>query len=352
MSQVTFSINETQVHKGTAYAFANVLRPPPYLNVVNNGYNPPTISDRSLGTWVASKGTWVTATAYPVGTVIVDENGNAEIVTAIVGTGTSGGAEPTWPTIPGQTAVDNTGANQITWQMLGRVGTAHTTGTSGNWVPSFAYVQDDQIRDANGNVQWCIIGGTSYTGAPTWLTTQNGITVESTGVTWMNLGPTVGLGGSEGNFTFDAECKEVEVQPDQVTLPLVSLMTGESGGLGGEFMQLDPKLMVYTMPHAQVTSGLTDLAQPATAQNFTALTMGGLVTIPHYCMAVLSPRPLFIGPGTTRFYTGIIQKAAAAGSKPGTGFTRTKISTWKGEWKAHAIGSWPNGANGVAFFEQ
>lgn len=60
---------------------------------------------------------WVTATAYAVGifrrpTV---KNGYRYEVTAIVGTGTTGGVEPVWPTTVGATVVDNAGANQITW---------------------------------------------------------------------------------------------------------------------------------------------------------------------------------------------------------------------------------------------
>jgi hypothetical protein len=62
-------------------------------------------------------GVWVTATAYAVGifrrpTV---KNGYRYKVTAVAGTGTTGAAEPVWPTTIGTTVVDNGGANQITW---------------------------------------------------------------------------------------------------------------------------------------------------------------------------------------------------------------------------------------------
>ncbi len=62
-------------------------------------------------------GAWVTATAYAVGVFRrpVAANGFRYEVTAIAGTGTSGGAEPVWPTTIGATVVDNAGANQITW---------------------------------------------------------------------------------------------------------------------------------------------------------------------------------------------------------------------------------------------
>jgi hypothetical protein len=66
---------------------------------------------------VNDPGVWVTATAYTVGTFRrpITANGLRYEVTAIAGTGTTGGAEPTWPIMPGATVIDNAGANQITW---------------------------------------------------------------------------------------------------------------------------------------------------------------------------------------------------------------------------------------------
>lgn len=62
-------------------------------------------------------GAWAAATAYAVGTFRrpIAANGFRYEVTAIAGTGTSGGAEPAWPTTLGATVIDNPGANQITW---------------------------------------------------------------------------------------------------------------------------------------------------------------------------------------------------------------------------------------------
>lgn len=62
-------------------------------------------------------GIWVTATAYAAGVFRrpTVANGFRYEVTAIAGSGTSGGVEPVWPTTIGVTVVDNAGANQITW---------------------------------------------------------------------------------------------------------------------------------------------------------------------------------------------------------------------------------------------
>jgi len=353
MSSVKFSINEANVHKGEAYPFLNILRPPPYLSVVNDGNINPTISDRSLGAWVASKGTWVTATVYPLGSVIADQNGNAEIVTAISGTGTSGGTEPTWPTAPLTTVVDNSGANQITWMMLGRVGTAHTSGgsnQSGNWAPSFAYLMDDMIRDANGNIQVCIVPGTSAAAAPTWKTAMGGLTQETNGPLWMCTGPTIAGGATEGNFEFDMTCKTESFTPDQATLPLVKMMVSEEAKISAELREISAALFQFATPHATVTAIATDAGMPAGLQAYNAITTGGLTLIPTFCICVLSPRPLYRQPGATHFITGVLQKASADDSKPGFGFTRTKFSGLKGAWGGMHIDSWPVGARGAALF--
>ncbi len=62
-------------------------------------------------------GAWSAANAVPLNeyrrpTV---ENGFRYQATSISGTGTTGGAQPVWPTTLGATVVDNAGPNQITW---------------------------------------------------------------------------------------------------------------------------------------------------------------------------------------------------------------------------------------------
>ncbi|MGC8518460.1 MAG: phage tail protein, partial [Steroidobacteraceae bacterium] len=60
------------------------------------------------------------------------------------------------------------------------------TPTSG-WAASTAYALNAQILDSNGNVQECVVAGTSGTTAPTWSTSQ-GATVTDGSVTWMMVG--------------------------------------------------------------------------------------------------------------------------------------------------------------------
>lgn len=72
---------------------------------------------------------WKAATVYALNALAVPRvrNGYVYKATAISGTGTSAATEPTWPTVIGQTVIDNAGANQITWTCLALA----------PWVPTF-----------------------------------------------------------------------------------------------------------------------------------------------------------------------------------------------------------------------
>lgn len=64
--------------------------------------------------------TWAAATAYALGAIVrpAAANNFRYVAMTIAGTGTSGAAEPTFPTVLGATVIDNAGANQITWQAI------------------------------------------------------------------------------------------------------------------------------------------------------------------------------------------------------------------------------------------
>jgi hypothetical protein len=345
MASTKISINGQNIHQGEGFLIINPLRPAPYLPLINDGNIPPTITDPSYGTWVANKGTWQASTGYVVGNVIVDQNGNVEICTTA---GTSAVTEPTWPTVSLGTVTDGT---TLVWTMLGRVGTSGVTGSSGNWVASFAYLVDDEVRDSNGNVQICIVAGTSAAAAPTWGTAVGAITTDG-GVTWFNLGPTLSGGATEGVMTCDIEGKVEAISADQETLPLASVLTAESASIAAEFKELSLQLVSYGIPHASYKSAFSLTALPAGAQSFSSLSTGGLVALPNLVIGVLSPRRLYTTPGAARFNTFILQKCYAKGAKPGLGFSRTKTSMWKAEWDALAVETFPLGLRGAALIQQ
>lgn len=134
---------------------------------------------------------WAAATRYAVGDIVQPTVGSLlrYQVSAIAGTGTSGAAEPVWPTIIGGTVVDNEGANQITWSCIhpsslkcrpqlnnegfGRgvnalslsaiAGTGHPTLNSVTpWIPVVAGDTFKAVPGVGANRKLTIVGSFSY----------------------------------------------------------------------------------------------------------------------------------------------------------------------------------------------
>lgn len=70
-----------------------------------------TITYTAANSWGTN---WAASTAYAVGDIVKKVTGNGHLYRAIVA-GTSGGSEPTFPTVSGQTVADNT----VTWAEIG-----------------------------------------------------------------------------------------------------------------------------------------------------------------------------------------------------------------------------------------
>ena len=76
----------------------------------------PVITWLSLGTTTAvTPANWLASHVYALGAYILDTTGDIEVVTIRGGTNRSGVTEPTWPTVVGQTIVDN----HLTWTNAG-----------------------------------------------------------------------------------------------------------------------------------------------------------------------------------------------------------------------------------------
>lgn len=84
---------------------------------IANGLATGTNLTASTEAWDSVATAWAAATAYPVGTArkFTGCTGQIYFVSAISGTGTSGGSQPACQS-DGGTVVDNSGANQITWR--------------------------------------------------------------------------------------------------------------------------------------------------------------------------------------------------------------------------------------------
>lgn len=87
--------------------------------VVGTGYtaNGTALTTKTLTVTTANSWatTWAASTAYVVNQVVRPTAGNGWLYAA-TNAGTSAGAQPTWPTVPGQTVVDS----GVTWVNIGR----------------------------------------------------------------------------------------------------------------------------------------------------------------------------------------------------------------------------------------
>jgi hypothetical protein len=308
---VQFSINGRRIHRGMGYAFYNVFRPAPGRRLVIDGGNPPTITDPT------DPEVWVATHAMVLGEVILDSNKKVQLVTTA---GTTGGTAPTWSPIVGGSTTDAT----VVWKNLG-----HFPGITR--ASSTAYLEDDQVRVSN-DIHICIVPGTSGGSAPTWKTGVGEITLDGT-VEWLNLGPTLALGATDGAVDVNAEGASDEVTADQSFSPLGKILTGQKAEIGGSFKELSLELLSRAMPDVAYATG-TDAALPTGAQSFREITAGGLASFPTPALAVLSPKADFSNP--YKYFVFCLYKGAAEGG-PGLGFTRTKETLWKAKWTGLAV---------------
>ena len=336
----TFVDNSGDIHQGPGYLFWNILRPLFGLRPIIGAGAPPTISDP------ASPSAWASATAYAVGALAIDTNNNVIQVKAVAGTGTSAGSAPTFSTIIGGTTVDNPGANQITWT---------NCGPSWIWAASKAVVYDQQLRDANGNIQQCIVPGTTGTpSAPTWGTNPGDITQDNTAY-WMCLGATIAVGANNGALTFKIQPKMESIMSDHDTAPVDFFTTAEDGEIDGTLMELSMSKVAAMLPNGAYTAG-TDTNFPTGAQAYHQVTFGGQTRVPRPCVAVVSYRRQYgnstsLSTNPFRYYGGVVYAAGPAAD--GTfGFSLKKNTEYKVSAKGSVVGWRPVGDRIAQMFKQ
>jgi hypothetical protein len=199
------------------------------------------------GAWTASAGTllypgladtlvatWAAATAYSVGTRILDSNGNVQqVITA----GTSGGAAPTWNTAFGAPTTDNT----ATWQNQGPVVAGAPDDTtyiqspnnpsSAQYTATLSKISAPTIVGQNAGVtlQWrAAVAGASQSIAYRIELLQ--------GTTVMFTAPNVG-----GTYSIAVQdTGQGSYIPVQINIPpaTVTLITNGTGGWGNLFLRV------------------------------------------------------------------------------------------------------------------
>jgi len=134
--------------------------------------------------------TWQPNTSYSTGQAITDSTGSIQVATT---GGVTASSPPSWlqPESPGQTTQDG-----IIWQSGGKA----------LWQPDYLYAAGQLILDANGNVQRVQTGGISSDSVRTWNPNAGQTTLDG-GVTWNNLGHSTWLANksySAGQAILDA----------------------------------------------------------------------------------------------------------------------------------------------------
>jgi hypothetical protein len=159
---------------------------------------------------------WLTTTAYAVGALVqpngfIPGHGLYFKATAIAGTGTSSGRQPTWPIATGGTVIDNPGPNQITWTCQGPLD-PYIYSPSVE-LRTYGLLQGSTVLvlegSANNDTVWQYTGGTIEPGdlgstpAIGWVTIPGGFLPATTAYV-----PQEGVGvfSAQGNAYHQAAC--------------------------------------------------------------------------------------------------------------------------------------------------
>ena len=119
-----------------------------------------------------SPAAWQASSNYSYGDLLLDSNGMLQSAAA---SGTTGTSAPNWETTLGQITPDGT----LSWRNIGVGRTWSDTGGDS----TTTYAPNDQIIDANGNLQICSVEGNSGGVAPNWGTVPGDTTADGQ-VTW------------------------------------------------------------------------------------------------------------------------------------------------------------------------
>jgi hypothetical protein len=151
---------------------------------------------------------WQAGYPYKVDQVVVDSNGNLQVVQSAAGK--SGGAPPIWSSEINEGTSDNDGA--IIWI---------NEGPPTLWLPNTAYAVHKCFVDPNNNIQEVQTAGTSGASQFIWNPNSGASTTDDAGTTsesplkWLNAGPGIwqpNQAYSKGQFVLDSNGNTQTVQ--------------------------------------------------------------------------------------------------------------------------------------------
>jgi hypothetical protein len=178
---------------------------------------------------------WQASTSFTVGQEILIKGSSplVRLINVVITAGTSGAAQPSWPSTPGMTKTDGA----VVWINQGNPVLAIS-----GWMANNTYgTVGGRILDSNGNVQvvkTTVAPHLSGGSQPTWNTTLGGFTSDNN-ITWVNAGtpPSKALsaaGGTSGIIIDNTVSPGTLVGASQVYFSTLADQTCvTSGGTGG-----------------------------------------------------------------------------------------------------------------------
>jgi hypothetical protein len=163
------------------------------------------------------------------------------------------------------------------------------------WAGTTAYLLGQEIVDSNGNLQLATTAGTSGSNAPTWATRAGQATTDGTVVwTCVALNAIQVAGASEGAVTTTLTPKIDQIMADQVDAPIDVIVTQEAAAIEVQLKESDLAKLANYIVHGTYATG-TDSGLPANLQGFEEIAFGGVIPIPQFSVAVVSPRRDAVG---------------------------------------------------------
>lgn len=156
------------------------------------------------------------------------------------------------------------------------------------------------------------------------------------------------MGSSQAPCTLHFSSKIELVEIDQETAPIDAIMTAEVATLEMTLKESDLIKVNFALPHSTYSSG-TDTGLPAGAQNYQEITVGGLVALPKFCVALVSPRRGTANP--TKNFVACLYSAVATDPYQ-IDVTRTKETMYKIKWTGLAIPTRTQGDKVAQWYRQ
>jgi hypothetical protein len=123
-------------------------------------------------------------------------------------------------------------------------------------------------------------------------TTGSRLLIDATGTP--TQGSPIYGGATSAGVTFSPAAKIEMLEADQISAPVDGVMTGETNEMDVTMMESDLAKLRYFVQHGTFATG-TDAGLPSGDQLYEEIAFGGIIPIPQYSVANISPRRDAVG---------------------------------------------------------